>query len=458
MYKQNCTLTIFPTIFIPRHLSFASKAVTLQRQTKNNITYMTIFRFPPLRHAIKIWAVIVASWLAASLLLASCGNEDSTNVNDINKQTVLVFMPWTGNNAKDQGLYSNFQQNLDSIEHAIVANKGYTGRLVVFLSTSAQTSSLYEVTYKSGTISHTILKTYDGTDYTTASGISQIMSDVKASAYALNYAMIVGGHGCGWTYAADWDTATATAKTRRATQGSPTTYPQTRFFGSSAPSTYSIDVETLAEGISQAGVKLQYLLFDNCYMANVETAYALRDATNWLVASTSEVMAIGMPYASMWQYLGSSTPSYRSMVSSFHSFYASYSTPCGTLSAIDCRQMEALAALMLNINSRYTLPDSLIDSLQVLDGFHTPLFYDLGDYVNHVCSNASLLSDFDSQLKRTVPYFTTTDTLYSNLYDHPAYIAVKNFSGLTISDPSRNSVATKGKQKTAWWKATHSGD
>ena len=419
---------------------------------------MTILRLSLLRQAIKSWTLIIVSLLATNLLLGSCGNEDSTNVSDINKQTVLVFMPWTGDNANNQGLYANFQQNLASIEQAIIANKGYAGRLIVFLSTSANASTLYEVTYKSGAISHTILKTYDGTDYTTASGISQVINDVKSNAYALNYAMIIGGHGCGWTYASDWKQTNTTLKVRQGVQCQPGAYPQTRFFGSATPGSFSIDVETLAEGISLAGVKLQYLLFDNCYMANVETAYALRDATNWLVASTSEVMSLGMPYASMWQYLGSSTPSYSNMVSSFLSFYTSYSTPCGTLSAIDCRQMDALATLMLNINSHYALPDSLVDSLQVLDGFNTPLFYDLGDYVNRVCTNTSLLSDFDAQLKRTVPYFATTDTLYSNLYDHPVYIDVKNFSGLTISDPSRNHVAIKGKQKTAWWKATHTGD
>ncbi len=419
---------------------------------------MTIFRFSLLRHTMKAWAMMAACWLAACLLLASCGNEDSTDVNDINKQTVLIFMPWTGNNANDRGLYDNFQQNLDSIERAVVANKGYAGRLVVFLSTSARASSLYEVTYKSGTISHTPIKTYQGTDYTTAAGIAQVINDVKANAFALNYAMIVGGHGTGWTQAADWSQAPTPTMARQAAKGQHTAYPQTRFFGSATPGTYAIDVETLAEGISQAGVKLQYLLFDNCYMANVETAYALRDVTNWLMASTSEVLALGMPYASMWQYLGSATPSYRNMVSTFHSFYSNYSTPCGSLSAIDCRQMDALATLMRNINTHYALPDSLADSLQVLDGYDTPLFYDLGDYVNHVCANTSLLSDFDAQLKRTVPYSATTDTLYSYLYDHPVYIAVKHFSGLTISDPSRNPVAVKGKRKTAWWKATHAND
>jgi hypothetical protein len=32
---------------------------------------------------------------------------------------------------------------------------------------------------------------------------------------------------------------------------------------------------------------------------------------------------------------------------------------------------------------------------------------------------------------------------------------IETFSGITISDPSQNNVAMKGKEKTSWWKATH---
>ncbi len=416
---------------------------------------MNIFRSPLLRLANKSGLASFASILACLLFFTSCYNEDSTNVNDINKQTVIVFMPWTGNDAGSQGLYHNLQQNLDSIEYAIVANKGYSGRLLVFSSTSANASSLYEVTYKSGAISHTVIKTYQGTDYTTSAGIAQIINDVKDNAYALNYAMIVGGHGCGWTYADDWAQMQAKAKSPLAANNHPSTYPTTRFFGSNTPGTHAIDVETLAQGIGQAGIKLQYLLFDNCYMANAETAYELRNATNWLIASTSEILAQGMPYVSMWSYLSSSTPSYQNITNTFLKFYSNYSTPCGTLSAIDCRQMDALANIMRNINSHYTLDESLTDSLQTLDGYSTSIFFDLSDYVEHVCPNATMLSDYEAQIKRTVPYAVATDTLYSYLYDHPVYIPVEKFSGITISDPSRNVVALKGKKNTSWWKATH---
>lgn len=404
------------------------------------------------------------------LLTTGCSNEESMNVNDINKQTILVFMPWSGNSNGNGGLYSTFRENLDSIESAIRRRRSMTGRLLVFISTSPQSDSLFEVTYDRSGIHHKPIKTYSGHVYTTADGITQILTDVQASATALNYAMIVGCHGTGWLSKDDWTHDVYQAKGHRPRltsslkriptmsrpgDGKIRQWPQTRFFGSTSDISYAIDVDDLAQGITQSGIKLQYLLFDDCYMANIETAYALRNATNWLVASTSEVMQQGMPYATMWNQLSSATPSYQSLVSSFYTYYSSYFAPYGALSAIDCRQVERLSELMKEINSHYTLSDSLVDSVQVLDGFHTPIFYDLGDYVGHLCQNTTLMSDFLEQLDKVVPYKQATDTLYSNLYNVPAIYPAPRYSGITVSDPSRNVVAVKGRSQTAWWKATH---
>lgn len=416
--------------------------------------------------------------LVICLLTASCSSDDSVDVDDINKQTILVFMPWTGNSTGDTGLYYTFRQNLDSIETAIRTRRGLTGRLLVFISTSPQSDSLFEVTYSRGVIRHVPVKTYTGHTYTTPAGIAQILSDVQGSASALNYAMIIGCHGCGWTYKGDWVSYPGNAKGNNPTVepwGEALSKqadrqmdvddlpgerlyglcPETRFFGSVSDRSYAIDVTDLAAGIKQSGIKLQYLLFDDCYMANVETAYALREATNWLVASTSEVMYIGMPYREMWSQLSSATPSYQSLVSSFYNFYSSYAYPYGALSAIDCRQVDRLAELMKEINSHYTLPDSLVDSVQVLDGFRTHLFYDLGDYVGHLCQNPTLMSDFREQLDKVVPYTQATSSLYTFLYSIARTFPATRYSGITVSDLSRNDVAVKGREKTEWWKATH---
>lgn len=409
------------------------------------------------------WRYIKAIWMTFSiiitcLLLSSCSKDDPNNDNPDSQHTVLLFMPWTGDATNNHGLYSSFIQNLNSIEQAVIDNKGYAGHLIVFLSTSASESQLYEIVYDNGNIRRNTIKTYTDTSYTTASGLAQVLNDVKATTRSSSFSMIIGGHGSGWTYAADWEQSSHAAKaaphsTAHDDEASP--YPTTRFFGSHLPNEYAIDIETLAKGISQTGITLQYLLFDNCYMANIETAYELRHVTNWLIASTSEIISIGMPYSSMWSNLSASDPSYKNIVDSYYDFYSSYSTPCGSLSAIDCRQMDDLASMMRDINSRYTITDAITDSIQVLDGYKSAMFYDLGDYVDHLCTDSTLLDEFHTLLKRAVPYASTTNTLYSYIYDRPTYITVNTFCGITISDPSQNQIAANGKTRTAWWKATH---
>lgn len=422
---------------------------------------------------------VVFALFLTSLLLLSCGGE-SVEVSEINQQTVLVYMPWSGSESSDDGLYRNFLQNLDSIESGIVKKNGLgKTRVLVFISETSSMSKLYEITYDKKTCTRKELKYYSGTNYTSAEGIANIINDAKNAAEALNYSLIIGCHGVGWTYLTDWkdypyeaksfgdhypteatkngDSAPSTVHSLRVKQNltAQNGFERTRFFGSVSDSRYATDIETLAEGIRLSGTHMQFILFDDCYMANAEVAYELRGVTNFLLASTSEVMAIGMPYAEMWKSLNAQTPNYKTAVEAFHSFYSKYRVPCGTIAAIDCRQMDNLAAVMRQINENYTFDEAKLANIQVLDGFYDPIFFDLGDYVAKLCTDPYLSEKFTAQLAKTVVSKANTERIYSYLYELPKYIDVSKFSGLTISDPSQNSVAVKGKERTAWWKATH---
>ena len=57
------------------------------------------------------WWVI----LACPIILSSCNEDEPVNVEDFNKQTILVYMPWSGD-SNFSGLYNFFKENLDSIE------------------------------------------------------------------------------------------------------------------------------------------------------------------------------------------------------------------------------------------------------------------------------------------------------------------------------------------------------
>ena len=405
--------------------------------------------------------------ISLAMTFTGC-SEEAFDTDSVNKQTILVFYPWTGDKSRT-GLLGDLQNNIDSICDGIIDRKGLNNsRVLVFLSDKYNHSTLYDLQYNATTksVDRVPLKEYEGASYASAEGIADILNEVKTKASALNYALIVGAHGCGWTYASDWskypDYARPSVTRPRDNNfsgiqfGPDPNAPLTRFFGSVSLAENAMDISTLAEGIRESGLKMQYILFDACYMSNIETAYELKDVTNYMIASGSEIMAAGLPYRSMWSYLNSSTPNYSGIVSTSVNFYKNNSSaPFCNLAAIDCRQVEKLAGVMKDINAENQLLASVsLDSIQHLDGFRPNLFYDLETYVDSLHPSGYLLDQFKNQLKLTIKASDHTDEAYTYIFS-PDYIKIKNYCGITISDPSQHSVAIKGREKTGWWKATH---
>ena len=261
--------------------------------------------------------------------------------------------------------------------------------------------------------------------------------------------MIIGCHGYGWI-----PTTPSTLK-----YYSPHTYhwdyqgegPRTRYFGG-VTADYKTDISTLVQGIQKADMRMEFISFDACYMANIEVAYDLRSVTDYFIASTSEIMDVGMPYAEVGKSL-LGTPDYRGIVQSYYDFYINYSYPYGTLAVVDCRETEALAPIMREINQNYTLDPNNLASIQRLGGYSPSMFFDYADYIDKLCDDPGLLAAFNAQLSRVVPYKATTPAIYTVVSGRRS-IPVNTFSGLTTSDPSQN-TQTAQKTETNWYKATH---
>ena len=186
-------------------------------------------------------------------------------------------------------------------------------------------------------------------------------------------------------------------------------------------------------------------------MSNIETAYELKNVTKYLIASTSEIMSYGMPYSKIGIALLNNN--YEEIVNGFYTFYSSFIPPCGTIGVTDCREIETMVAIMHEINMAY--PNGLDDTsdIQTLDGLSPTVFFDFGDYVAHLCKDQSLLSAFNEQLSRLIPYKAHTETYYSNYTKHT--IPIKTFSGITISDPTKNNSVKADAINTKWYKTTH---
>lgn len=387
--------------------------------------------------------------LLLALIATGCEKHDDVPTRPT-EQTLLMYLPWSGN------LTSFFLTNIDDMKKTLRAGTPEGSRVVVFFMENPAAGRLFELVRSGSEVRERELATYDRPAVTTAEGIAAILRDVVRLAPARRYGLTIGCHGMAWLpveapRAADGERHALPAEREHWELTDADGLPLTRWFGGTTPA-YQTEITTLGAAIGAAGMHPEFILFDDCYMASVEVAYELRNVTDRLIASTCEIMSYGFPYERVGRYL-LGTVDYEAVCDAFHEFYSSYSTPCGTISVTDCRQVEALAAVMRRINAR--TDNRIVDraQLQALDGYSPARFFDLGDYVRQLCGDEALRDEFERQLERTVPAALRRHTPYfyaatSGL--HP----IRTYSGITCSDPSE-APATAAKKQTAWWQATH---
>ena len=372
------------------------------------------------------------------VLFAACGksSSDEPKPQKIAEKTIFVFMPYSGSS---NSLYYNFLTNIGDMEKAIEQNRGLgNNRLVVFIAKDNEKSALINISYNGKHCMRDTIATYNSPTYTSIDGRAALFNQVKQSAPANNYAMIVGCHGEGWLPIGETP--------RKAT---------TRFFGGDTAD-YQIDICDFATSLAKAGMKLQFLLFDDCYLSCMEVAYDLRNVTDHVIASTSEIMAYGMPYQRIFGYLLKSEPDYSAVCSEFLDFYNNYNMPFGTIGVTDCSYAEEMASLMKGINATHSLDSSELNKIQDLDAAHfePTVYFDFGDYVKYLCGDdLGAYNKFADLLGKLVPYKACTKRIYS--FSGRKAINVNAFSGITISDPSINNKVIDTKKATNWWKATH---
>lgn len=376
--------------------------------------------------------------IVTSMGILSCQKEDIDEQTPFFRQTIIVLMPWADN------LTAAFQQNIRDMEKAVREGHFRETRIVYARSLNEQSTEIVEMYPAHGQCVKNTLTTLADTPYASSSTIVNLLRSIINSSNTPEYSMVVGGHGLGWL------PISATAgKTRRAAfHYDRTDVPQTRWVGG-LTSSQQMDITTLADAIKTAGLHLNYILFDNCYMSSVEVAYDLREVTDYMIACPAEIMIYGFPYYSCLRYLTDQI-NYKAVCQEFLSFYSSYTVPSGTIAVTDCRELDELAAIVKAINSS-DINKNILSEIQVMDGYEPPIFYDFGDYIRHLCNNRYLLEQFNRQMNVVVPYKAFTTTFYSALNGTHD---ISYFSGLTTSAPSRNSFAGD-YINTTWYRDTH---
>ena len=346
--------------------------------------------------------------------------------------TLMIIMQ--GNN----GLAEFMDSNLQRIITAYYDVPTDVGRILIFYDRGNYTR-LTELYMDDGMAKQRLIEEYPtSTSTVDKEFLAGVINRMKEVAPADSYGLIMSSHGGGWVPADLYDVYLLGEDSRATAR--PLFYGQDDYD--------CMEIPDLVDALDQT--RFKYIIFDACFMGNVEGLYDMRNAADYIIASPTEILGAGFPYESFIPMLFERTDhKLKEVCEAYMDFYADSS---GTISLIDCSKMDALAEAMRSVYSEAESVD--VSQVQAYDDFPYHLYFDLGHYVMNVATE-STLKKFNTALDDVVVYKGHTQTFFTVTGDEDAYIPINHYSGLSCyilqTDDCPNTAAAW--RDTAWAKA-----
>ena len=363
--------------------------------------------------------------------------------NEANHTLMFVFL----GTSLDRYYKTNIEDAKAAIQTGILGN---SNRIILFRQDSNTKAHISELCYDPA--SETCIERIIVNNIAVPSSqlmpedLAQYISTMATEAPAKRYGVVFAGHGQAWipretlkgsggisAYGASFNEWTPAPGAE-----------VTRAYGES---NVQCDIAELATAIEISGVELDYILFDACFMSNIETIYDLRNSANYIIASPCEIMGRGFPYERTLPYLfvdNGMSSDYDGAAESYYKYYRdeyTSSSRCGSVALINCNEVEELAHATKNVLESMTTGFYDRNELQTYEGQNPHQFFDFGEWVNKVTTDDEALEAFNTQLAKTVEAKYSLESFYSAYGKYGTYpINLDIYSGITTSAPTEANV------------------
>lgn len=344
-------------------------------------------------------------------------------------RTVLVYM------AADNELSYYSYKNIESIVQGTSASALNGGNLLIYVDAKNAAPQLLQIKVKSdGKIQKLSVKDYPEQNSADPSVMREVFDKVIADYPADSYGLVLWSHGTAWLPY--------------------NVKPMLRSFGQDESNWMEID--ELAEALPDH--VFDFIMFDACYMASTEVAYALRDKADYILASPTEVLGEGFPYKLIIGNFFTETADLQQIAESFYNYYNQQTDEyqSASVSLIATEQLDNLAAICREIvigkeNTIATLPIQELQQLEYL-GYTYHALYDFDDFISRLATETQY-TNYLSILNKVVLYKRTTPNA---TYSYGRQLFINKFSGLSIYVP-QDGLATlndwyKGME---WYRAVY---
>ena len=367
--------------------------------------------------------------------IMACSNDDEAKAPEVpqKNKTVLFYVE------SDINLWYMLDESLNEIEAGW--EDGTDGNLIVYLDKSpylTQFSSpvLLKIRHdETDRIVSEVIKHYPEQDSGDPEVVRRVLSEVIELFPAKTHGLAFAAHGNGWIPGnarelINGDTGNHEHKTRHL----------------AGPERYgsSLEIDELARILP---IKYEFILFHACMMANVETAYALKDKCDYLIGTSQGLPGPGLPYAEVVPYLFTSPHAdwYKFLRTSLNCYdeMERYQQPL-TLSLIQTNLLDELAEKTRKVMTSLAgdLPKfyrNLSDKVYHYEG--DGAFSDLRQIIELQCDDPDNPSEeiaaFFDAINRAVPLKGATEKHWADKEE--MLLSPEDFCGLSCYVPQQNS-------------------
>ena len=315
-------------------------------------------------------------------------------------------------------------------------------------------SYLYRVSKnKHGVVVLDTLRKWEGADAQIFGNtvLRDALTTVKERIPAKSYGLVISSHGTGYLpdgYYADGGEAyeqTHSAKSR-----------SLRSLGQDVDPEGAVEMELkrLRESIPY---HMDYILLDACFMGGVETAYELKDKTDLIGFSQTEILAEGFDYKTITTRLLQDEPSPLQVCEDYFNQYKDKSSSLGaTISLVRTDGLDNLAQVCKVLFQKYRTEISEVNANKVqrywrtsISGPERSYFYDLRDILSKSGVSEEEMAELDNALAGVVMYEAHTDVFMNN-------INLTDCCGLSMFLPNKGLNALKNfyRDNIGWNTAT----
>lgn len=267
--------------------------------------------------------------------------------------------------------------------------------------------------------------------------LREVMTFAREKFPAKGYGIVLSSHGSGWIPSPDALEIEA------------------KSIGQDADTGQELEMD-LSDFVNALPYKLEYVLFDACFMACVEVAWALRDKAKLVGFSPTEIMSDGFNYRTLAERLLRSEPDALGVCTDYFAQYTDphQSSPYATITLVDAGAMQPLADICKTLFERYREPISALKTSQVQRYFRwnqNPRFehlFDLRHMLQQAGATSAELAQFDEALDKCVLYEAHTERFMS--------LWLTNVCGMSVYLPSSGDEELNAfyKKEMDWNNAT----